>query len=292
MENSLTRMTWLSAALSGCWAPPPTPVPPAWIPVSSADVADCPVPDGTRLEVRMWSEEVSQAMWTSVGAEAPNDLPVVDRDPAEIARFANAWGARLGRPPSYRLEKPGFYIPDLCEVGLRLPTPEEWVSGLDEVPADVDGCALDNVADANADLTGYGPPYQQRLPCDDGYVREAPVRVFPPNAKGFRNLRGNVAEWVEQLWGPNELGEELPDGKLWARAKVAHAEGREWDASVHHKFMDAGHHTVPGVDVPLDHEGWIGEYPCEFPCDGPIEPRGYGGVTGFRLVQVNLVPSG
>lgn len=261
----------------------PTQELPSWIVVSAADVHDCPVPTGMRLEVRMLSEEVSRTMFATLGEQAPNDLPELEQTPSTIAVFANRWGARLGRPPSYRLEN-GFYVADRCALGLRLPTPTEWSSGLDPVVAAVDWCQLDNFADLSADLSTYSWPYTQRVSCDDGYDLVAPTRVFPPNAKGFRNLRGNAAEWVLRWHAVNDQGGAMSDDEILARLRRPPEHHQHGVSFV---YADGSRATIPQDEVKLRIAGWE-EGPCDSDC--PRKVWISGGGWGFRLVQVNLVP--
>lgn len=109
----------------------------------------------------------------------------------------------------------------------RLPTDEEWSMMADA--AEKDGTPYDkslqsatrpgfyfwgeswppasktgNFADVSA--LGELPSSHVIVNYEDGYAYTAPVRSYPPNAKGFFDLDGNVMEWVgDQFGGPEHF---------------------------------------------------------------------------------------
>ena len=67
---------------------------------------------------------------------------------------------------------------------------------------------------------------------DDGYATAAPVGSFPPNAQGFYDLAGNVAEWIHDTFaptpaagldplGPPMAAQHVVRGSSWAQADRA-----------------------------------------------------------------------
>jgi formylglycine-generating enzyme required for sulfatase activity len=54
-----------------------------------------------------------------------------------------------------------------------------------------------NVADRSAEQRFPGWTV---FPCNDGFVKTAPVGSFRPNAFGIHDLLGNVFEWVADCW--------------------------------------------------------------------------------------------
>jgi formylglycine-generating enzyme required for sulfatase activity len=134
----------------------------------------------------------------------------------EAAEYCNWLSAQAGLPPVYAA-KGGGRLEAVTPIGpgFRLPTEAEWsrvarhaAGGSLKYPW---GASLPvppgsgNYADESARavtpvvLQGY----------DDRYPVSSPVGTFPPNALGFFDLGGNVAEWVHDVYSIPPAGVAL-----------------------------------------------------------------------------------
>jgi len=132
--------------------------------------------------------------------------PVVQVTWEQAVEYCNWLSAQEGLPPAYarRDGRPASTHP--IGKGYRLPTEAEWSRAAryagggplkypwgPSLPAPA---RTGNFADESARplvavvLQGY----------EDRYPVSAPVGTFPPNALGFFDLGGNVAEWVHDVY--------------------------------------------------------------------------------------------
>jgi formylglycine-generating enzyme required for sulfatase activity len=168
------------------------------------------------------------------------EQPVVNVSWDEAALFCN-WLSRLDGLPPFYLEENGQVVSwDPESHGYRLPTEAEWAfaarigpggepmmfpwgSGVYPPPAVIENYADQGAADiVTFVLSNY----------DDGFPVSAPVGSFPPNAKGFFDMSGNVSEWVHDIFetrtvrgeplldpmGPSEGSRHVVRGASWAKA--------------------------------------------------------------------------
>jgi formylglycine-generating enzyme required for sulfatase activity len=136
-----------------------------------------------------------------------DDYPVVKISWDEAARYCNWLSSRDRLPPAYR-EQDGKMVPVVPPTtGYRLPTEAEWAYvtrvygrtapvrypwGGSFPPATAAGNYADRrIADTLAHVV---PGY------DDGYRGPAPVGSFAAHPRGFRDLGGNVAEWINDFY--------------------------------------------------------------------------------------------
>jgi len=132
--------------------------------------------------------------------------PVANVTWQDAAAYCNWLSAQDGLPAAYT-EQGGRLVPVVpANTGYRLPTEAEWefaarssAGGFLKYPWG-DALPVPPGAGNFADLKAQ-PLVPQVLPgYDDGYAASAPVGSFTPNAQGFYDLGGNVAEWTHDLY--------------------------------------------------------------------------------------------
>jgi formylglycine-generating enzyme required for sulfatase activity len=144
--------------------------------------------------------------------------PAVNLSWSDAARFCNWLSRQDDLPEVYRIENDEIVGFDPDATGYRLPTEAEWAWTARIRP---DGSTtrfpwgdgrlppanrLGNFADRAAShlLARTIPDYL------DGQAVTGPVAGFDANARGFHDLGGNAAEWVNDFYGATD--EELPSG--------------------------------------------------------------------------------
>jgi formylglycine-generating enzyme required for sulfatase activity len=133
--------------------------------------------------------------------------PVVRVTWEQAAEYCNWLSAQEGLPPVYANQGGKFVATQPVGVGFRLPTEAEWSraarypsqggplkypwGGSLPVPPGSGNYADESARPvASVVLQGY----------DDRYPVSSPVGSFRPNALGFYDLGGNVAEWVNDVY--------------------------------------------------------------------------------------------
>jgi len=153
--------------------------------------------------------EITQGLWRSVMGGNPSYFDGCERCPVESVswydaiRFCNELSRREGLAPAYAL-RDSLVDWDPAAPGFRLPTEAEWEyacrAGVTS-PYATGECLTDAQANFNAGFPAAG--------CPDGLNRgePAPVGSFAPNAWGFHDMHGNVAEWCWDRYAPYPAGQ-------------------------------------------------------------------------------------
>jgi len=138
-----------------------------------------------------------------------NNQPVVRITWEQAALFCNWLSDQEGLPHFYNTEGDKVTGFNASSIGYRLPTEAEW-AWVARVESDPNSLLKfpwgpelpppanhGNYADIAAGV------YLGRIIANynDGYLGSAPVGSFPPNANGFFDIGGNVAEWVHDFYG-------------------------------------------------------------------------------------------
>lgn len=135
--------------------------------------------------------------------------PVVAVTWDDAAAFCNWLSEKEGLPPAYRRQGEGYVAVDPPTTGYRLPTEAEWAwAGRFEArPGNArrypwgDAMPPPQGAGNYADESARGALGVVIAGYDDGFPVTAPVGTFGNHALGLKDVGGNVAEWVHDLYG-------------------------------------------------------------------------------------------
>jgi formylglycine-generating enzyme required for sulfatase activity len=159
----------------------------------------------TNAQFRKFKPEHSSGRF---GAHALTDdaQPVAQVTWEQAVEYCNWLSAQEGLPPAYALRDGRLASTQPLGTGYRLPTEAEWSRAARYAgggplkypwgPSMPAPAKAGNYADESARplvpvvLQGY----------EDRYPVSAPVASFPPNALGFFDLGGNVAEWIHDVY--------------------------------------------------------------------------------------------
>ncbi|RMH15532.1 MAG: PEGA domain-containing protein [Acidobacteria bacterium] len=136
-----------------------------------------------------------------------DDHPVVRVTWQQAAAYCNWLSAQEGLPPAY-VERDGKLVAaQPLTTGYRLPTEAEWAwAARYEAAAAARKFPWGDALPVAPGSGNYADRSAARiLPAvlgdyDDGFPTTAPVSRFGPDAAGFFNLGGNVAEWVHDAY--------------------------------------------------------------------------------------------
>ena len=169
--------------------------------------------------------------------------PVVRITWEDAARYCNWLSEQEGLAPFYLLEGDAIRGFDPNSSGYRLPSEAEWEWAA-RIASDPSQPLRFPWGEAMPPPPGHGnyadvstSSFLGRilLNYNDGYLGSAPVGSFMPNAQGFYDMGGNVAEWVHDFYGaggmagassevdplgPTEGAYHVIKGSSWAHGTV------------------------------------------------------------------------
>lgn len=167
-----------------------------------------------------------------------NDQPVVRVSWEQAALYCNWLSEQEDLPLFYTVEdgKVTGYDPE--STGYRLPTEAEWewaarVSGdpreLLRFPWGAELPPPENHGNY-ADLSAASLLGRILTNYEDSFVASAPVGTFAPNANGFHDMGGNVAEWAHDFYGATgQLGSARETDPLGPEEGTYHViRGSSW----------------------------------------------------------------
>ncbi len=201
------------------------------------------VPGG---ELFLSKYEMTQGQWKELTKGNPSsqhagksydlDKTFDDRHPVEMVSWDDC------RPV---LQRAGLVLPaeKQWERAARAGSETPWWTGEEPESLWPDGRLTINVADGAAErvLNLKGQPLWDSLPAwralgapEDGYPFHAPVGSFPPNPWGFHDMLGNVSEWCEDSFSPDETRYRVVRGSDFTstvqRSRVDRRDNRRpWD---------------------------------------------------------------
>jgi formylglycine-generating enzyme len=146
-------------------------------------------PDGCNVHEPPRWPTIRGLNWHNTGFPQTGRDPVVCVSWQETQAYLKWLSQKAGHP--YRLLTEAEW-----EYADRAGTTTQAYWGDDPATA----CKYANGVDAT--LTERFPevPWQEVIPCRDGYAFTAPVGSFAPNGFGLYDMEGNVFEWVEDCW--------------------------------------------------------------------------------------------
>jgi formylglycine-generating enzyme required for sulfatase activity len=145
-----------------------------------------------------WDACTADGGCKQVSDDAPGraDRPIINVDWAAAKTYVAWLAKKTGKP--YRLLSESEW-----EYAARGGTTKAWYWGSADngYGGMRDACLFSNTHDQSSKQENRGFNWLEH-PCDDGFVKTAPVGKFKPNPFGLYDMLGNVREWVEDCHGP------------------------------------------------------------------------------------------
>jgi formylglycine-generating enzyme required for sulfatase activity len=186
--------------------------------------------------------------------------PVVSVTWDDAAAFCNWLSEKEGLEPAYRRDGERYLAVEPPTTGYRLPTEAEWAwaaryegrTGNARRYPWGDAMPPPQGAGNFADESARGPLGVVIAGYNDGFPATAPVGTFGNNALGLKDVGGNVAEWVHDLYGvypPSQSVATDPRGAASGRFHVIR--GSSWMHSgiteLRMSFRDYGDKARPDL---------------------------------------------
>jgi formylglycine-generating enzyme required for sulfatase activity len=153
-------------------------------------------------------KEYMEVMGTNPSSSRGDNLPVEGVSWFNAIEFCNRLSRREGLTPVYTVNGTNVTW-NRHAHGYRLPTEAEWEYAC-RAGTQTPFSTGNNITTEQANYDGY--PYNNNA---KGTFRNKTVEVrnFKPNTWGLYNMHGNVWEWVWDLYGEYESGEQIdPEG--------------------------------------------------------------------------------
>jgi len=190
----------------------------------------------TNAEYRRFAPKHASGAVRGKSLDGP-EQPVAGVTWEDAVRYLNWLSVRDSLPPAYRADGQSFVPVAPPTIGYRLPTEAEWAfaaryAGNPQGSKFPWGAAFPPTGSAGnyADSSASGMLANTLAEYGDGFPVSAPVGRFAPNAAGFFDLGGNVAEWCQDFYAvyPKAIGTLVTDpvGPSTGRHRVVR--GSSW----------------------------------------------------------------